>query len=152
MSAVIANCGSMLASATPTCGRGGVQILFGLAHVGRCSTSFDGRLTGRSWAASVVSGRSRPARRTAAGRAARSSASRVWPNCFCSGGSVCAVCASADCWASTSRSLAVPSARWRCTLSVKLVLQLEQALGGRDLAAQRGLLHRGHHHVAAQVR
>ena len=149
----MANCGSMLASATPTAADAACMFSSACRTSGRCSTSFEGRLTGRSVGRvrSLEAEGLRPAPRTAAGRAMRSGHRASAP--------VASAAAAASARSALpripararSRSLAVPSARWLRDRVGQLVLHLEQPLGRRDLAAQRGLLHRGHDHVAAQA-
>ncbi len=78
---------------------------------GRCSTSFEGILTGSScgsckFESSNFSGRSlsgKPPANTV-------SRSRCWANCFSSGGNVAAICASCASCAATSSSPAYPLA------------------------------------------
>ena len=78
---------------------------------GRCSTSFDGRLTGRS--SGRCSASSVNASGTASlGRLPASAVimSRSWASCFCSGGRLACACASAASCDSTSTPAIPPSA------------------------------------------
>ncbi len=127
MSPVIANCGNMSAIATPTAAEAMCMFSSAWRTSGRCSTSFEGTLTGTS-VGKVNSSRRNVSSGSSAGSLPSNAvrASRVWPSCFCSGGSVCAVCASKDCCARMSKSLAVPSKLLFLYEFGQLMLQLEQ--------------------------
>ena len=113
---VMVNCGIWLATATPMSALAECNCASAARTSGRCSTSCEGRLSGRSCGSlSLSSSKLSPRSWSGERPTRRISWLRCWASCFCNGGNVARVWVSVASWASTSAREAPPRSNWRRT-------------------------------------